>query len=101
MSEYKSGDQVLILVGGPHENFGRIATVSCYRPHTKTVTLYFGDRDEDEYIYGVEEVRKVIKRRSLHDLVQEYRPTMDLEVVHDWAREVISVIERENSGQGS
>ena len=53
--EYKVGDRVRILVGGPHENCGRDATVGRIQ-HNGDVVIYFGDQDEDEWVYSPEEL---------------------------------------------
>jgi hypothetical protein len=58
VSDFKQGDQVRILVGGPHENRDRIATVSrsCYGGG---LVIYFGDQDEDEWVYYPDELEKL------------------------------------------
>jgi hypothetical protein len=48
---YEAGDQVQILVGGPHENYGRFATVGRIQDDGDVV-IYFGDQDEDEWVYS-------------------------------------------------
>jgi hypothetical protein len=55
---FKVGDQVKILVGGPHENCGRIATVGRIQENGDAV-IYFDDQDEDEWIYSPNELAKV------------------------------------------
>jgi hypothetical protein len=57
-ARYEPGDRVEILVGGPHEHFGLHATVSRIARDGDLV-IYFGDQDEDEWIYGPEEVAKL------------------------------------------
>jgi hypothetical protein len=94
MTEYEAGDQVEILVGGPHENLGRTATVS-YLQSNGDVVIYFGDQDEDEWVYSPNELiplAGVDQLDQLLRLAQEYRPTMHPEVLHDWAVEVSSAI---------
>ncbi|AEL20166.1 hypothetical protein PBI_RUFUS_64 [Mycobacterium phage Rufus] len=55
-AKYKTDDRVRILVGGPPENLGRIATVS-YLLESGDLVLYFGDQDEDEWgVYSPNEV---------------------------------------------
>ncbi|AER47919.1 hypothetical protein COURTHOUSE_68 [Mycobacterium phage Courthouse] len=54
----KPGDKVMILVGGPPENLGRIATAS-YVQHNGDWVIYFGDQDEDEWVYSPCELKKV------------------------------------------
>jgi hypothetical protein len=56
-SEYRVGDRVRIVVGGPHENFGRYATVGRVQPNGD-VWIYFGDQDEDEWVYSPNELKK-------------------------------------------
>lgn len=56
--DFDKDDQVQILVGGPHENYGRIATVS-YFQENGDVVIYFGDQDEDEFVYSPNELTKV------------------------------------------
>lgn len=53
---YKVGDQVQILVGGPHENYGRVATVGHIQSDGEDVWIYFGDQDEDEWVYSPDEL---------------------------------------------
>lgn len=55
--ELKVDDRVQILVGGPHENYGRIATVG-YIQENGQVVVYFGDQDEDEWVYAPSELEK-------------------------------------------
>lgn len=55
---YDIDDQVQIIVGGPHENFLRIATVGRVQENGDLV-LYFGDQDEDEWVYSPNEVREL------------------------------------------
>jgi hypothetical protein len=55
---YKVGDQVEILVGGPHENRGRTATVSHIQLNGDVI-IYFGDQDEDEWVYSPGELALV------------------------------------------
>jgi len=57
-TKFKPGDQVEILFGGPHEHLGRKATVSRIARDGDLV-IYFGDQDEDEWIYGPEELEKL------------------------------------------
>jgi hypothetical protein len=52
---FKAGDRVKILVGGPHEFFGRYATVGRIQ-HDGEVVIYFGDQDEDEWVYSPSEL---------------------------------------------
>lgn len=53
MKELEPGDRVKILSGGPHEHFGRTATLSYTSPTNPTDwVLYFGDNDEDEWVYS-------------------------------------------------
>jgi len=54
----KHGDRVRILVGGPHENLGQIATVG-YIQEGGTVVVYLGDQDEDEWVYARSELEKL------------------------------------------
>lgn len=54
-TEFKAGDRVRILVGGPHENRDRIATVSYIQGNGDAV-IYFGDQDEDEFVYSPNEL---------------------------------------------
>lgn len=58
---YNSGDKVKIIVGGPHEHIDREATLSY--PYTGGVegdwVLYFGDQDEDEFVYSENEFEKL------------------------------------------
>lgn len=54
-SEYKVGDQVRVLAGGPHENYLRTATVGRIQ-HDGDVVIYFGDQDEDEWVYSPNEL---------------------------------------------
>jgi hypothetical protein len=56
--EFEKDDQVQILVGGPHENYGRLATVSRIQDDGDVV-IYFGDQDEDEWVYSPNELTKV------------------------------------------
>lgn len=58
MADYEPGDQVRILVGGPHENLLQIATVNRVQDNGDIV-LYLGDQDEDEFVYSPEEVEKI------------------------------------------
>lgn len=51
-------DQVRILVGGPHENFGRIARVSRIQ-EDGDVVIYLGDQDETEWVYSPGELEKI------------------------------------------
>jgi hypothetical protein len=55
--EFDKGDQVQILIGGPHDHIGRIATVSRIQ-HDGGVVIYFGDQDEDEWVYLPHELAK-------------------------------------------
>jgi len=55
---YQPGDKVQILVGGPHENYLRTATVNRVQENGDVV-VYFGDRDEDEWVYSPNELKKV------------------------------------------
>lgn len=58
-TEYKVDDRVQILVGGPHENLGRTATVGRIQDNGlggKLVVVYFGDQDEDEWVYSPNEL---------------------------------------------
>ncbi len=57
MAELNIGDRVRILVGGPHENRGRIATVGRIQ-HDGDVVIYFGDQDEDEWVYSRNELER-------------------------------------------
>lgn len=57
MADYEPGDRVRILVGGPHENFLQIATVS-HVQQNGDIILYLGDQDEDEFVYSSAEVEK-------------------------------------------
>lgn len=59
MTEYKPGDQVKILTGGPHENMGRTATVSRIYNHSGDLVIYFGDQDEDEWVYAPDELERL------------------------------------------
>ncbi|ACH62464.1 hypothetical protein MOMOMIXON_6 [Mycobacterium phage MoMoMixon] len=52
------GDKVRILVGGPHENLGQIATVSNVYEDGQVV-VYLGDQDEDEWVYSPHELENV------------------------------------------
>ena len=53
---FKVGSEVQIVVGGPHENYLRIATVgSVYE--NGDMSIYFGDQDEDEWVYSPGELR--------------------------------------------
>jgi hypothetical protein len=58
-TEFLVGDQVKILVGEPSENFGRIATVGDIYKHNGDVVVYFGDQDEDQWVYSPNELRKL------------------------------------------
>lgn len=58
MTDYIPGDHVEILVGGPHEHIGRTATVNNVQ-YNGDLVVYFGDQDEDEWVYSPGEVRKV------------------------------------------
>lgn len=51
--EYAVDDRVRILVGGPHEHFGRYATVGRIQPNGD-VWIYFGD--QDEWVYSPSEL---------------------------------------------
>ena len=53
---YSPGDQVQIIVGGPHENLLEIATVNRVQDDGDLV-VYLGDQDEDEFVYSPNEVR--------------------------------------------
>jgi hypothetical protein len=58
MTEYNPGDRVQIIVGGPSENYGRTATVSRSYANGDLV-IYFGDQDEDEWVYSPGELVKL------------------------------------------
>lgn len=58
MSGYEPGDRVQIMVGGPHENLWRIATVNRVQDDGDVV-VYFGDQDEDEWVYSPHELGSV------------------------------------------
>lgn len=57
-TEYEVDDKVRILVGGPHENLGRTATVGRIQDNGDVV-IYFGDQDEDEWVYSPNELTKL------------------------------------------
>lgn len=61
VDRYKPGDQVRILVGGPHENMGRIATVNQILEHNGNVVVYLDDNDEDEWVYAPGELSLLSK----------------------------------------
>lgn len=61
--KYDPGDEVEILVGGPHENRGRIATVNRVQDNGDVV-IYFGDQDEDEWVYSPNELTNRSKRNE-------------------------------------
>lgn len=92
--ELKVDDRVQILVGGPHENYGRIATVGRIQEGGQVV-VYFGDQDEDEWVYSPSELEKRPEkaatvdvsslRRRLVELDDQARRSM-LESGHDSAR---------------
>lgn len=54
---FEAGDQVEILVGGPHENQGRIATVAGEYRNGDLGLRFSGDREE--WIYSPHEVRRL------------------------------------------
>lgn len=58
MTKYEPGDRVRIMVGGPHENYLRTATVSRVQSDGDVV-IYFGDQDEDEWVYSPNELVRV------------------------------------------
>lgn len=53
--EYEPGDRVKIIVGGPCENYLRAATVNRVQDNGDVV-VYFGDQDEDEWVYSPNEL---------------------------------------------
>jgi hypothetical protein len=53
--KYEPGDQVRILVGGPHDNLLKEATVNRVQ-EDGDVVVYLGDRDEDEWVYSPHEI---------------------------------------------
>lgn len=55
MADPKPGDRVKIIVGGPHENCLRTATINRIQEDGDLV-VYFGDQDEDEFVYSPYEV---------------------------------------------
>jgi hypothetical protein len=57
MSDFKIDDWVRILDVYPHENCGRIATVGRIQENGDVV-VYFGDQDEDEWVYASSELEK-------------------------------------------
>ena len=63
-TEFNPGDSVRIVVGGPHENYLREATVNRVQ-HDGDVVLYFGDQDEDEWVYSPNELVKLDSIRSI------------------------------------
>jgi hypothetical protein len=56
--QFKVDDRVQILVGGPHENYLRFATVGRIQENGDVV-IYFGDQDEDEWVYSPNELDKL------------------------------------------
>lgn len=74
----KPGDRVEIIAGWPHENMHRIATLS-YRQSDGDWVVYFGDQDEDEWVYSPHELRafKPVSQNGistrLYDVVDSYR----------------------------
>lgn len=58
MTEYAPGDRVKIIVGGPHENYLRSATVSGVQENGEVI-VYFSDQDEDEWLYAPSELFKL------------------------------------------
>jgi hypothetical protein len=61
-ADFAPGDRVRIMVGGPHENYLRTATVGRIQDSAlggKLVVIYFGDQDEDEWVYSPGELFKL------------------------------------------
>jgi hypothetical protein len=56
--EYQPGDRAKIIVGGPHENYLRTATVNRVQDNGEVV-VYLGDQDEDEWVYSPNELEKL------------------------------------------
>jgi hypothetical protein len=56
---FEVGDKVKILVGDPDENLGRIATVGRVQ-EDDGVVIYFGDQDEEEWVYGPNSLEKIV-----------------------------------------
>lgn len=59
--EFEVDDRVRILVGGPHENLARLATVGRIQEDGEVI-IYFGDQDEDEWVYSPGELEKLPAR---------------------------------------
>ena len=55
MKQYEPGDRVKIILDAPHENYLRTATVNSVL-HDGDVVVYFGDQDEDEWVYSPFEI---------------------------------------------
>ena len=66
MKEYEPGDQVQIVVGGPHENYLRFATVNRVQ-RDGGVVIYFDDQDEEEWVYSPGELRPAGRSRNDSD----------------------------------
>lgn len=69
MTDYIPGDHVEILVGGPHAHIGRTATVNNVQ-YNGDLVVYFGDQDEDEWVYSPGEVRKVNTGPTRDNLIE-------------------------------
>lgn len=102
--ELEKDDQVQILAGGPHDHIGRIATVS-YFQENGDVVLYFGDQDEDEFVYSPNEITKVATNPEIgaldrvRALVEKWENVTELSngrssiITHAFAAEVRKALE--------